>query len=288
MLIAAVVKFATQANQTTMCHFESRWASEMNRLPCKCVRVISCVVSVAVTLGCGDTDSSSKPQAETPTFTQSDSANLVAEMEGASSAISGRVDELFRAISNGEVQHVYDTFTSPKFRGVATVEQFASICSRVNTRLGSLRSKESSRFDLNPVDGTFVASATYKATFELDSGILFVVFQKVDDEWLLLRLNVNAPKLLDDPNTFQQPTEIYVENSEPVLPGTMVDLLGTVEDPPNVIIENVRVLNVRWKVDDPSTPLKAPAKGFVTIDLKPDQMKAVESSGSVTVRIHKP
>jgi hypothetical protein len=209
-------------------------------------------------------------------------------MEAASAVISGRVDEVFRAISNGHVQRVYEKFTSPKFREVATLEQFTSICDRVNTRLGSLRRKESSRFDIDPIDDTFVASATYKAKFDLGSGTLFVVFQKIDDDWLLLRLNVNAPELLDDPNTFQQPTEVYVENSEPIVPGTMVDLLDTAEVPPKVVLENVRVLNVRWKVDGPFTPPKAPAKGFVTIGLKPDQTKTVESSKTLAVRPHKP
>jgi len=257
----------------------------MSFSPNKCF--ISCIACLAVTLGCGDPDSSNKPQAETFKKMPPESANLVAETEAASATISGRVDELFRAISNGQVHQVYEKFTSPKFREVATVEQFTSICDRVNTRLGSLRSKESSIFDINPVNGTFIASATYKATFDHGSGTLFVVLQKVDDEWLLLRLNVNAPELLDDPSTFQQPTEVYVENSEPVQPGSMVDLLGTDEEPPKVIIENVRVLNVRWKIDGPFATPKAPAHGFVTIGLKPDQTKAVESFKTLAVRPHK-
>ena len=251
----------------------------------RCMCLIACIAGLTLTLGCGDSDSSKQQQTKFPNGSP-DFTNRMPEVEATLTAVSSRVDELFRAISDGQVQRVYEEFTSPKFREAATFEKFKSICDRVTTRLGRLQKKESSRFDMDPVENTFIASATYEATFDLGSGTLFVVFQKQDDKWLLLRLNVNAPELLDDPKTFQQPTEIYVENSEPVMPGTMVDLLDTAVNPPKVVVQNVRVLYVRWKLDDPSKPPHAPATGFVTIGLKLDQTDAVKQSKTLSVRSH--
>lgn len=212
----------------------------------------------------------------------------MAEMDSAAVAVSQRVEKIFQSINAGEGLLVYESFASPKFREVVTLEQFTAICDRIKTRLGSLRSKEDARFDLNPLKGALVANATYNAKFEHGAGDILVIFEKREDAWMLLRLTVNAPELLDDPTTFEQPTVVYVEDAEPVLPGSMVDLLDISEDPPKVILQNVRVLHVRWKVDNPLTPVKAPAKGFVTIGLKADQTDAVKAIGKVSIRPHQP
>src|SRR5690606_15884708 len=103
-----------------------------------------------------------------------------------------------------------------------------------------------------------------------------------------LRFTVNAPELLDDPTTFERPTQVYVEEAEPVLPGTMVDLLDISEEPPKVVLQNVRVLHVRWKVDSPLTPVKAPAKGFVTLGLKAGQADVVKAAETLSIRPHQP
>lgn len=238
-----------------------------------------------IVLGCDE-----KKKQDAPSYGNMRPSRLdpaVAEMEAVSAAISARVDEIFKAIHEGQVQRVYESFTHPRFREVASLQQFAPLCDRVKTRLGPLRSKQASQFEINPIDGSLVASGSYHAVFEHGSGTVFVVFQKTDNNWLLLRLNVNAPELLDDPATFQQPTELYVENSEPVLPGTMVDLLDVSVEPAKVVLSNVRVESVRWKISDPGTPLKAPAKGFVTIVLKADQVTAMKSAKSPAVRSHK-
>jgi hypothetical protein len=70
--------------------------------------------------------------------------------------------------------------------------------------------------------------------------------------------------------------EFYVENSEPVLPGTKVCLIDGKSSPLQVIVSDATVQNVRWKIKGPFTIPKYPASGFVTITLSENQWKALE------------
>ena len=247
----------------------------MNSL--RCVGCLGSTLAVLVVVGCNDPNSSanlSTSNGNCPLPVASQYAEIVA----ATDAVSDRVDEMFADIDNAEVQNVYDNLAAPDFREAAPFEEFDSLCERLRTRLGKLQSKSTSRTEVNPVDGKLIASATYEAEFENGYGLLFVIFQKNDDQWQLLRLNVNSPVLLDDPSSYQQPTELYVENSKPVAPGTVVDLWDNAADPPHLLLEHLRVVSVRWKVPDPSSPPPDPASGFVTLALKPEQVKAIGST----------
>lgn len=241
----------------------------------------ACITSLLLPLGCNDADSSS-PTPGSPLAT----ANRVAEANAASAAVSHRLDEIFQAIGAGHVERAYEELTTSEFREVASLDQFRALCDRVTTRLGRLQTKELSRFDVAPLGEALVSSATYQATFEHGPGVVVVVLQRIDDKWLLRRLNVNAPQLLDDPSAFRQPTEVHVEDSQLVMPGATVDLLDASDDPPQVLVENVPVLHVRWKVDDPSTPPTAPASGFITVGLKSEEVDTIQQAGTLSVRGH--
>jgi len=138
--------------------------------------------------------------------------------------------------------------------------------------------------DIDSAAGTVAASASYRATFERGAGTIFVVFEQAGGDWLLLRLKVDAPELLDDPAQYREVIEILVENSDPVVPGTIVDLYNTSQEPPKLLIEGLRVLNVRWKMVGPGSAPAFPASGFVGLSLTKEQVDAVEEARRVSVR----
>jgi hypothetical protein len=84
-------------------------------------------------------------------------------MELASEQVSVTVDGLFRAMEAGTVNDFYKSRTSAEFQTVATLEAFIQMCDRVSSRLGALKHKDASQFNLNPVDNDLVASAVYEA-----------------------------------------------------------------------------------------------------------------------------
>ena len=67
----------------------------------------------------------------------------------------------------------------------------------------------------------------------------------------------------------------------------MVDLFNIYNDESKVIVENVPVMNVRWKVDGPSTLPQAPTSGHITVGLSPSQRDAVKSVSAIAVKKHK-
>ncbi|QDU54570.1 hypothetical protein [Aeoliella mucimassa] len=249
------------------------------------IYLFSSLVVAIVSAGCNDPNSSLQ-QSTGANNLPPGVAQQLANIEKANAAVSDEVDQLFRDIQAEKIKQIYEQTLSPKFREVATLEEFETITERLRTRLGALQSKTISTSEVNPYEGTLVASANYEATFEKGAGSLLVSFEQQGDEWQLLRLRVNAPQLLDDPSTFRQPTELFVDNSEPVMPGAMVDLVDKTVDPPKVVLENVQVLNVRWKVSGPSSKPTAPASGFVTVGLKPEEASTIKSIDSLSVAPH--
>jgi hypothetical protein len=237
-------------------------------------------------LGCIESDSPKDSRNGAGLDHPQSSDQVIGDLEASSDEISSVVDAIFRSINEGKAETLYETATAPKFREVASLVAFESICERVQSRLGTLLSKQSSRLDLNPMADSVVASASFQAQFEHGAGTIFVVLERQGDEWLLLRLNVNAPELLDDPTQFREMVEVFVVDSDPVLPGSSVDILDTAFKPPKAIAESVSVVNVRWKVTDPSSKPRFPARGFVTIGLTKDQANAVKGVQTLSVRRH--
>ena len=113
------------------------------------------------------------------------SDTFVVEMALASGDISAVVDDVFCSIDEGAFEKLYESSTAPRFRQAASQDNFKAICERVQSRLGALKTKQSSRFDLNPVEGSLVASASYQARFEHGNlGYLIHSFFKLDDRYV--------------------------------------------------------------------------------------------------------
>lgn len=237
-------------------------------------------------VGCSDSESPKQTHPSTSSEHSPTSREAAGELLASSEDVSSVVDAIFRSIDDREYKTLYETATAPRFREAASLDTFESLCERLRSRLGPLRSKQPSTFDLSPRADSVIASASFQAQFEQGGGTIFVVFEKISDQWLLLRLNVNAPELLDDPTQFREAVELFVEASDPVRPGTSVDLFDSASTPPKLIAENVSVVKVRWKVADPSSPPRFPASGFLTVTLTKDQTLAVQDAQTTSVRPH--
>ena len=46
--------------------------------------------------------------------------------------------------------------------------------------------------------------------FEHRAGTIFVDFERIDDDWFLLRLNINAPELPDDPTEYRERIDLLL------------------------------------------------------------------------------
>ena len=78
--------------------------------------------------------------------------------------------------------------------------------------------------------------------------------------------------------------EIYVDNSEPVAPGAIVDIINTASSPAQVIVSDVTVLSARWKVSGLFKGPKYPASGFVRFALAENQWKAIEKNDDIIIQ----
>ena len=236
-------------------------------------------------IGCDQKPTTKIPTAGTSMEVQA--GELFQKMQSADSEVSEAVDKLFNAITQEKTTELYQASTSPKFQEIATLEKFEAICKRIRTRLGALTGKESAGFNLNPVESGYTVTATYQAEFEKGAGTIMVRFEEVNGEWLLLRLSMNAPELLDDPTKFRKKVEIHFKNVEPVLPGTTVDVFDASNDPATLLAQNVPVLNVRWKVSNPFKAPTFPASGFVLLSLTQQQAQAIQAAKTLTLQQHK-
>ncbi len=76
--------------------------------------------------------------------------------------------------------------------------------------------------------------------------------------------------------------ELFVVNSVPVLPGTLVDIISVEEN--RVLLPEVEVTRVRWKVSEPFQSPQYAASGFVVVTLHERQWMAIGGVGDISVR----
>lgn len=207
------------------------------------------------------------------------------EVNAASGEISEVVDQLFRLLEAGKIEEIYNSSASPRFREVASLEKFQTF-SQVWERLGVMKSKKGSQFNLDRVEGKDRATALYQAEFEHGTGQVLFSFERVDGKWMLLRWKLDSPDLQEDPFKNKVRMEILVQDSEPVLPGSMVDLMDSSVSPKKLILENMPVFYVRWRTDGPFSIPKYPASGFITLALTKEQVETVRAADAISVRPH--
>jgi len=79
------------------------------------------------------------------------------------------------------------------------------------------------------------------------------------------------------------PGDLFVVNSVPVQPGTLVDVISVKEN--RVLFLEVEVTRVRWDVPEPNQSPQFPASGFVVVTLRDRQWMAITEAGDISVRL---
>ena len=71
-------------------------------------------------------------------------------------------------------------------------------------------------------------------------------------------------------------------NSDPVQPGTLVDIISVGEN--RVLLSKVRVTRVQWEVSEPFQSPQYPASGIVVVTLREPEWMAITETSDIFVR----
>jgi hypothetical protein len=120
-------------------------------------------------------------------------------------ALSPKIDALFAAIDNGTFGDTYPTETAPELRKAIGRKEWEQLGLAIRSRLGPLKAKNLTQFNIRQFNTDQSADAVYSATFEKGSGEIRTRFRNVDGEWRLVIFRVNSPEFLKDLSTVPCP-----------------------------------------------------------------------------------
>jgi hypothetical protein len=92
-------------------------------------------------------------------------------------------------------------------------------------------------------------------------------------------LPVNAPIVAGGATST---AEIYVTDSVPVLPGTLVAIIDA--SGPTLLVARAAPFNVRWKLRGPFSAPSFPAEGFVAFSLSASEWQAIQKADSLRIQ----
>ncbi len=245
--------------------------------PVQAIFVFTLMVICLSIAGCSEESTTTQKQ------TSSTEPPLHIDIAIYSTEISSAIIDHFQSISDGKVDDIYAS-SSSKLQQAVSLDEFRNYCDKINLRLGTLQDHRIRESQFVPQEGRIIATAVCEADFSQGTGVMTVLYEQDEGHWKLMRLNVNAPELLDNPDDYRELKQIMVEQSDPVEPGQQVDVWDASTNPPQKIMEAVSVTYVRWKVSGPFTSAKYPAKGFVTLSLSTEQTKSLENVDTISIR----
>ncbi|MFT7643285.1 MAG: hypothetical protein ACI9G1_005050 [Pirellulaceae bacterium] len=111
------------------------------------------------------------------------------------------VDEIFVAVADGEFDEIYENRTSPEFQQSVTNDHFAGICGQYQ-KLGPLKSKTMTSFNVNYNNGQQLADVSYSAEFAKGAATITTKFRQVEDEWKLVSIYIDSDYFTESPATF--------------------------------------------------------------------------------------
>jgi len=201
------------------------------------------------------------------------------DAEKTSTEVGSVTSSLLNSMSSGDVAATYSSLLDEKVKEKMSLEKFQSLAQTIASKLGAFRNLQTAnRVDFDPHRGGILVRTTYTAHFEKGDGEVSVAALKEGDQWRVLSFGVNSPLLSNDPANSRQNTEVYVANSDLVMPGSHVALFDSkLGNKP--LIEDAVVLNVRWKVSASSSH-----EGFVTFALTPAEASAVKASDGLSIK----
>lgn len=212
-------------------------------------------------------------------------SSVVQEVEKAEPELALRIDALFERIAEGAFAETYAIDTCAELRQTTTLEQYRALGDRIRERLGALKSKRSTGIYLSHYNGAPIATVDYTASFEHDNGSIRAIFKHEAGTWKLMQINVNAPRLFDDPSKFRERVEVYAEVPAYFTPGTKVDLWDS-EPKDTLVAKGLTILHIRIKIDGPFKPPTFPAQAFVTLALSKAEQELIRSAKNLSIRQH--
>jgi hypothetical protein len=112
--------------------------------------------------------------------------------------LSPKVDQIFAAINDGTLGEKYATETTLEFQQVMTRQQFEELGATIKAKLGPLKFKTMTQFNIRQINADRFADVAYDASFEQGTGTVQARFRKVDGDWRLVSFRVNSPVFLQD------------------------------------------------------------------------------------------
>lgn len=187
---------------------------------------------------------------------------------------------LGQMMTDGREAEVYDSLMHEAVKEKVPIDNFHSIASKLSKKLGRLKSISSNRLDLNPTKDGLLARGIYVGTFERGKADISIIALNSNGQWSVTRFNANSPLLYDDRSEYKRRVEVYVVDSDFVLPGQKVVLMGKnnlVED--ELLSESIQVLRTRWKVS-----ISDRKEGFVTLALSEKDQELIKKFKDITLR----
>ena len=96
-------------------------------------------------------------------------------------------------MESDDFAETYDTDTAPEFRQQTSKQQYADIGMAVKNRLGRLKSKSMTAFNMRQFNADSYVDVTYNASFEKAKGTIAAKMKKQGNQWKVVSLRVNSP-----------------------------------------------------------------------------------------------
>jgi hypothetical protein len=119
--------------------------------------------------------------------------------------LSPRIDAMFAAMENDTFGETYATETAPELRAGQSREQYEQVGRMVKARLGGLRSKKLTQWNVRYFNADAFADVAYAATFEKGPGTIQARFKKVNGQWRIVSFKVDSPEFQKDMATGKCP-----------------------------------------------------------------------------------
>lgn len=204
------------------------------------------------------------------------------DIEKTESEVNHLTRSLFESMSDDTEAKAYETLLDDKAKEKISAEAFVTVSKTIASKLGALKSLDvGSRSDFDPYDGGLLARVMYVGHFEKGDGDIAIGAFLLKGSWRILSFNVNSPLLSANPPGYRKNVELYVTNSDLVMPGTHIRVVRRDQDD-KVVVDDAQVLNVRWKVS-----LTNAHEGFVTVSLSESEAAAIKDAGDLSVKSKK-
>ncbi|MCA9239589.1 MAG: hypothetical protein KDA37_05295, partial [Planctomycetales bacterium] len=113
----------------------------------------------------------------------------------ASDVASPKIDALFTALDQGAFADTYDSMAAQELRDITPKDDYAAMGDYLRERVGGLRSKSLTSFNMRQHNADSLIDVAYDAQFSKGQGTITAQLKRVGGEWRFTRFNVKSPLL---------------------------------------------------------------------------------------------